>query len=104
MLGAQIPHGVLYERPVGGTAHLIGLKMVGVSGEVDRERTDVPVLEGQRGNRAGVEATRQQTAQRHIRHQLPFHNVLEKFAHHAYGRVEIVGVLVGLERPVSPLA
>ena len=50
---------------------------------------------------AGVQAAGEQGAQGYVGDQLPGDDVVEQFAHVADGGVEVVGVLLGLQRPVA---
>ena len=94
---------------VGRTAS--GDEVLGVAGEVDGEAADGargPACGqgggGQSGDGGGVEAARQQRAQRDVGDQLPADDVDQQVPHRGHRGAEVVGVGDGLQLPVAALA
>ena len=95
------------ERLVVAGPQLVGHEGVRAAREVHREGGELAVVPppeavgGQRGHHAGVQAARQQAAQRHVGHRLPVHGVGEQVPDGPGRGRQVVGVLPGLKRPVG---
>ena len=109
MFGPAFLRDVVDVRGVRSAAKLVGDEVLGSADEVHREAAERFVLLGEllgrdRGHRRGVEATGEQGAARHVRDQLPTHDVLEQFAHVGDAVRPVVGVRCRLQAPVHLFA
>jgi hypothetical protein len=109
VVGADVPGHIVHVRRVRGGAQLVGLEVLRLADEVDREGPHPLALfgqlgGGQRGDEARVQTAGEQHATGHVSDELPAHDVVQQLPHMPDGGVAIVGVGPRLQSPVGALA